>query len=147
LDRTAEQFDFEVIQIATDCVFSGKLGKLNEVAEVYGLPIFLSTHPRGKEKLEKSELKTHKLITLHEPLGFIDYCQLQWNALLTISDSGSVSEESVILDFKASTSRDSMERPESLEAGSVSISGINSEFPTNSVEFKLKSQNGQTPPE
>jgi UDP-N-acetylglucosamine 2-epimerase (non-hydrolysing) len=122
------------------------IGILNEVAEVYGLPIFLSTHPRTKEKLGKLGLKTHKLIMLHEPLGFIDYCQLQMKALLTISDSGSVSEESVILGFKAITLRDSMERPEALEAGSILMSGINSGSLISSIDFKLNSDQAHNPP-
>ena len=122
------------------------VGMLNEVAEVYGLPIFLSTHPRIREKLEKLELKTHKLIMLHEPLGFLDFCQLQIKALLTISDSGSVSEESVILGFKAITLRDSMERPEALEAGSILMSGINSGSLIAAINFRLDSEVGQNPP-
>jgi UDP-N-acetylglucosamine 2-epimerase len=119
---------------------------LNEVADVYGLPIFLSTHPRTKEKLGKLELRTHKLIMLHEPLGFFDYCHLQMKALLTISDSGSVSEESVILGFKAITLRDSMERPEALEAASIVMSGINSGSIINSINFKLNSPHAHNPP-
>lgn len=122
------------------------VGMLNEVAVVHGLPIFLSTHPRIREKLEKLELKTHKLIMLHEPLGFLDYCQLQTKALLTISDSGSVSEESVILGFKAITLRDSMERPEALEAGSILMSGINSGSLIAAINFRLDSEVGQNPP-
>ena len=119
---------------------------LNEVAETYGLPIVLSTHPRIKEKLDQIQLKTNEKILLHQPLGFIDYCRLQSKALLTISDSGSVSEESVILGFKAITLRDSMERPEALEAGSILMSGINSGSLVRSIEFKLKNNNGQNPP-
>ena len=119
---------------------------LNEVVDVHGLPIVVSTHPRIKEKLEKLQLKTHDKIVLHEPLGFIDYCSLQSKALLTISDSGSVSEESVILGFKAITLRDSMERPEALEAGSILMSGINSGSLINSINFKLSTKNGYNPP-
>ena len=119
---------------------------LNEVAETFGLPIVLSTHPRIKEKLEKFELKTHEKIILHEPLGFFDYCKLQKNSLITISDSGSVSEESVILGFKAITLRDSMERPEALEAGSILMNGINSGSLVSAINFRLESEVGQNPP-
>ncbi len=122
------------------------IAMLNEVAEIYGLPIVLSTHPRIKEKLESIQIKTHEKIMLHQPLGFIDYCRLQSRALLTISDSGSVSEESVILGFKAITLRDSMERPEALEAGSILMSGINSGSLIDSIQFKLNSKTGQNPP-
>ncbi len=122
------------------------IGMLNEVASTYGLPVILSTHPRVKQKLEALDLKIHEKIVLHEPLGFIDYCHLQKKALLTISDSGSVSEESVILGFKAITLRDSMERPEALEAGSILMSGINSGSLISSIEFKLKNDLGHNPP-
>jgi len=119
---------------------------LNEVAETFGLPIVLTTHPRIKEKLEKFQLKTHEKIILQEPLGFIDYCHLQTKAKLTISDSGSVSEEAVILGFKAITLRDSMERPEALEAGSILMSGINSGSLINAINFRLNCEPGQNPP-
>lgn len=119
---------------------------LNEVAAVFGLPIILSTHPRIREKLEKFKIETHEKIILQEPLGFIDYCHLQTKALLTISDSGSVSEEAVILGFKAITLRDSMERPEALEAGSILMSGINSESLISAINFRLDNEVGQNPP-
>jgi UDP-N-acetyl-L-fucosamine synthase len=122
------------------------IGMLNEVAEVHGLPIIVSTHPRIREKLENSKIKIHENILLHEPLGFIDYCQLQKKSLLTISDSGSVSEESAILGFKAITLRDSIERPEALEAGSILMSGINSGSLISSIDFKLKTEVGKNPP-
>jgi UDP-N-acetyl-L-fucosamine synthase len=119
---------------------------LNEIAETFGLPIVLPTHPRIKDKLEKFQLKTHEKIILHEPLGFIDYSQLQRKAKLTISDSGSVSEESVILGFKAVTLRDSMERPEALEAGSILMSGINSGSLISAINFRLDSKVAPNPP-
>jgi UDP-N-acetylglucosamine 2-epimerase (non-hydrolysing) len=125
---------------------SSLISMLNEVAEAFGLPIILSTHPRIREKLEKFKIKTHEKIILQEPLGFIDYCHLQTKALLTISDSGSVSEEAVILGFKAITLRDSMERPEALEAGSILMSGINSGSLIAAINFRLDSEVGQNPP-
>jgi UDP-N-acetylglucosamine 2-epimerase (non-hydrolysing) len=99
-----------------------------------------------KEKLEKLRLKTHNQIVLHEPFGFFDYCQLQRKSLLTISDSGSVSEESVVLGFKAITLRDSMERPEALESGSILMSGINTGSLIDSINFKLNTSDDQTTP-
>jgi UDP-N-acetylglucosamine 2-epimerase (non-hydrolysing) len=122
------------------------IGMLNEVVEKHGLPIVLTTHPRLREKLENVKLKTHERVMLHEPLGFFDYCQLQRKSLLTISDSGSVSEESAILGFKAITLRDSMERPEALETASITMSGINSKSLLTSIDFKLESQDGQKSP-
>lgn len=123
------------------------ISMLNEVAEIYGLPIVLSTHPRIKEKLEKFQFETHEKIILHEPLGFIDYCHLQSKAKLTISDSGSVSEESAVLGFKAITLRDSMERPEALECGSIIMCGINSGSLVSAIDFRLNNELGKNPPD
>lgn len=107
---------------------------LNEMAEKFELPIVVSTHPRTKSKLDKIESRINPLISFHEPFGFIDYCMLQKEARLVLSDSGSVSEESVILGFKAITIRDSMERPEALESGSIVMSGIKKQGVLKSIE-------------
>ena len=99
---------------------------LDAVAEQYGLPVVLSTHPRLKSKLEQqNETVANPLLQFHSPFGFIDYSSLQMNARLVISDSGSISEEAAILGFNAITIRDSMERPEALEKGSILMSGLN----------------------
>jgi UDP-N-acetylglucosamine 2-epimerase len=97
---------------------------LNAVAVKFNLPIIVSTHPRTKNKLDSLNVQTNPLLLFHKPFGFFDYNKLQLEARLVLSDSGSVSEESVILGFPAITIRDSMERPEALEAGSVLMSGI-----------------------
>ncbi|CAN2173615.1 WecB UDP-N-acetylglucosamine 2-epimerase [Candidatus Nanopelagicaceae bacterium] len=122
------------------------IGMLNEVAVEYKFPIIVTAHPRIKEKLGKSQISINEKILFIEPLGFLDYCKLQLNSLLVISDSGSVSEESVILGFKALTLRDSMERPEALEAGSILMSGINSKSLVNSISFILESEKASGPP-
>ena len=122
------------------------ISMLNEVAQGFDLPVIVTTHPRIKEKLGKSDYFIDERIRLKEPLGFLDYCKLQSNALLVISDSGSVSEESVILGFKALTLRDSMERPEALEAGSILLNGINSESLLTGIKFKIDSENSSQPP-
>jgi UDP-N-acetylglucosamine 2-epimerase len=100
---------------------------INSIAEKYQLPVVVSLHPRAKNKIEISKLSFSSLVILHEPFGFFDYNKLQLEARLVLSDSGSVSEESVILGFPAITIRDSMERPEALESGSILMSGISSE--------------------
>jgi UDP-N-acetylglucosamine 2-epimerase (non-hydrolysing) len=97
---------------------------LNGVAEKYNLPIIVSTHPRMRSKLDSQSIEIHPAIKFHEPFGFFDYNKLQKEARIVLSDSGSVSEESVILGFPAITIRDSLERPEALEAGSIILSGI-----------------------
>ena len=98
---------------------------LNAIALRFNLPIVISTHPRTKSKLDALNLEINPLLTFHQPFGFFDYCKLQKEARIVFSDSGSVSEESVILGFRAITIRDSMERPEALESGSIIMSGIN----------------------
>ena len=97
---------------------------LNWIADEFKLPIVVSTHPRMRDKIDKSNSKIADEIQLHQPFGFLDYNKLQLNAKAVLSDSGSVSEESAILGFPAVTIRDSMERPEALETGSIIMSGI-----------------------
>jgi UDP-N-acetylglucosamine 2-epimerase (non-hydrolysing) len=101
------------------------LSTLKAVNKTWGLPVMVSTHPRTKKQLEAipgySEIEG---ITFHEPFGFIDYNQLQLNAKCVLSDSGTISEESIILGFPAVTIRDSMERPEALEFGGIVMTGL-----------------------
>jgi UDP-N-acetylglucosamine 2-epimerase (non-hydrolysing) len=99
---------------------------LNSIAEKFDLPVIVSTHPRLKSKLDVYEIAANPLLIFHSPFSFFDYNKLQKEARIVLSDSGSVSEESVILGFPAITIRDSMERPEALEAGSILMSGISS---------------------
>jgi len=101
------------------------LDSLTKIHAKWKLPILVSTHPRTRNKL--NALKSHHSsegINFHEPFNFTDYCQLQLNAKCVLSDSGTVSEESAILGFPAVTIRDSMERPEALEFGSIVMSGL-----------------------
>lgn len=120
---------------------------LNEVAAKFGLPIIVSTHPRTKSKLEKIKARINPLISFKDPFGFIDYCKLQKEARLVLSDSGSVSEESVILGFNAITIRDSMERPEALESGSVIMSGIKKQGILKSIEVIESGPASKSPPQ
>ncbi len=123
------------------------ISMLNEVAEAHEKPMIVTAHPRMKDKLKSINVLLDERIRFIEPLGFIDYCKLQNDSLLVISDSGSVSEESVILGFKAITLRDSMERPEALEAGSILMNGINSESLLTGINFKIQSGTAMNPPE
>lgn len=100
---------------------------LDAVARVYGMPILVSTHPRTRKKLLEMKYEHNPLINFHEPFGFIDYNKLQTNARMVLSDSGTISEESSMLNFPAITLRDSMERPEALELGAIIMSGIKAE--------------------
>jgi len=100
---------------------------LNWLGSNFNIPVVVSTHPRMRDKLKNYMNHLNKNILIHEPFGFFDYSKLQLNARIVLSDSGSVSEEAAILGFPAVTIRDSMERPEALETGSVIMSGIERE--------------------
>lgn len=125
---------------------------LNRLAENYNVPVIVSTHPRTRKRIESVEgLKMNPLIQFLKPFGFTDYVHLQINALCTLSDSGTISEESAILDFAAISLRNSMERPEAQDAGTIILTGFDSDIVSNSVEMVIKEhQNGhlkQIPPD
>ena len=115
------------------------LTTLNAVAERYGQPVMVSTHPRTKKRISRISIKSHSLINFHEPFGFLDYNKLQSTSRMVLSDSGTIAEESIMLGFRAITIRDSMERPEALEAGSIVMCGIESERVLEAIEIVEKS--------
>ncbi len=118
--------------ISSDRNFFGLLNALYEIGEKYGFPIIVSTHPRTRKRLEQIEgqvgsPKLHPLIQWQKPMGFSDYNALQINAFAVLSDSGTISEESSTLNFRALNIRDAHERPEAMEEASVMMTGLNSE--------------------
>lgn len=111
--------------IEPDAAFGRLLAVLNTTAEDSGLPVIVSTHPRTMKRVEKSGASLHTGIRLLKPLGFHDYVKLQMHARAVLSDSGTISEESSILNFPALNLREAHERPEAVEEASVVLVGLN----------------------
>ncbi len=113
--------------IEPDNAFSKLVTILNDVAEEKKLPVFVSTHPRTKKRVDTSGLKFHPMIRFMKPLGFHDYVNLQMHAKAVLSDSGTINEESSILNFPALNLREAHERPEGMEEACVMMVGLNIE--------------------
>jgi UDP-N-acetylglucosamine 2-epimerase (non-hydrolysing) len=120
--------------------FMGLVTSLNLVAEKYNLPIIVSTHPRTRKMIDTKGIVLHKKIELLKPLGFNDYNALQLHSKAVLSDSGTISEESSILNFPALNIRQAHERPEAMEEASVMMVGLNPERIIQGL-VQLESQN------
>jgi UDP-N-acetylglucosamine 2-epimerase (non-hydrolysing) len=126
--------------VSNETNFKCLIESLNQLAIRFNYPIIVSTHPRTKKEISKLKLITNPLIQFLEPMGFIDYNALQSNAFIVLSDSGTISEESSILNFRALNIREAHERPEAMEETSVIMVGVNAENIFRGVE-EVMSQN------
>jgi len=123
--------------------FDDLIDSLNTIAEVYQLPIIMSTHPRTRKMIESEKVILNPLIQMLKPLGFNDYIQLQKSSKTVLSDSGTISEESSILKYKALNIRQAHERPEAMEEASVMMVGLGKERILQGISI-LESQTDDT---
>ena len=123
--------------------FMSLMETVNNIAEKYQMPVIYSTHPRSKKIIEKRGFTFHPLVTNMKPFGFFDYNMLQKNAYCVLSDSGTLSEESAMLDFPGVLIRTSTERPEVLDKGTIVIGGITGKEVEQAVELAVQMAENQ----
>ncbi|EOW9102541.1 non-hydrolyzing UDP-N-acetylglucosamine 2-epimerase [Vibrio cholerae] len=116
---------------------------LSKIAEKYRLPIIVSTHPRTRKKIDQLNLQFHPLVRLMKPLGFSDYIHLQKEAKVVLSDSGTITEESSILNFPAVNIREAQERPEGFEEGAVMFTGMSVARILQAIEILAEQPRGE----
>lgn len=113
--------------IASEKNFFNLVKVLNQVAEHYNMPVIVSTHPRTRKMIEKHGIQFHEQVKLMKPMGLSEYIAMQVQSKAVLSDSGTISEESSILNFRALNIREAHERPEAMEEASVMMVGLNPE--------------------
>ena len=117
--------------------FMSLMTSINNIAEKYQMPVIYSTHPRSRKFIEARNFEFNPLVQTLKPFGFLDYNQLQMNSYCVLSDSGTLSEESAMLDFPGVLIRTSTERPEVLDKGTVVVGGIKGQDVEQSVELAV----------
>lgn len=130
--------------IDSDKNFTALVNTLNAVAEKYQFPVIVSTHPRTQKRVDSMGAQFHPLVRLLKPLGFKDYNKLQLTAKAVMSDSGTINEESSIMNFPALNLRDAHERPEGMEEAAVMMVGMNTERVMQALEILEDQPSGET---
>ena len=113
---------------------------LNSLCKQFGLPVIVSTHPRTRARLDGVDLELDERIQFLKPFGYHDYVKLQMDAFCTVSDSGTISEESSILGFPAVTTRTAIERPEAMDSGHIVLTGLDAGTVIESIKFVVKNR-------
>ncbi|MGM0792391.1 MAG: non-hydrolyzing UDP-N-acetylglucosamine 2-epimerase [Bacillota bacterium] len=129
--------------ISSEVNFLDLVDSLNAIAEKYNMPVIVSTHPRTRKMIESKGVEFNPLVKTMKPLGFNDYVKLQIKAKAVLSDSGTISEESSILGFRALNIRQAHERPEAMEEASVMMVGLRKERILQGLDV-LESQENDT---
>lgn len=111
------------------------LSVLNTLSERFDMPVIVSTHPRTRARLDAIDVPVDSRVQFLKPFGYHDYVKLQLDSFCTVSDSGTISEESSILGFPAVTTRTAMERPEAMDSGHIVLTGLDTDTIVESVEF------------
>lgn len=125
--------------------FNNLMNAINEIAEKYQMPVIYSVHPRSKMWIERRNFKFHPLVQKMKPLGFFDYNKLQKESFCVLSDSGTLSEESAMLNFPGVLIRTSTERPEALDSGSIVIGGITIQGISQAIDLVISLKDEKIP--
>jgi UDP-N-acetyl-L-fucosamine synthase len=144
-----KEYEFFVVSahreenIDTNKNFLNLVESINTIAYAYQKPVIVSTHPRTQKRIDALKVKLSPLIKLLKPLGFKDYNKLQMFAMATLSDSGTINEESSILNFPALNIREAHERPEGMEEAAVIMTGLQKERIMQSLSIIDKQPRGE----
>jgi UDP-N-acetylglucosamine 2-epimerase (non-hydrolysing) len=144
-----KEYEFFVVSahreenVDSDKNFLNLMESLSAIAEIYQMPIIVSTHPRTQKRIDEMKVELNPMIQLLKPLGFKDYNKLQISAKAVLSDSGTINEESSILNFPALNIREAHERPEGMEEAVVILTGLQKERIMQSLSIIDKQPRGE----